>query len=235
MSSPHLPADSMPTAGTNGLASTADAIELVLCAEASDLIDSGEWLSVAATSAAAPAAAVAECAAAGPAACLGVPATHTWPVRLPQMNGSTYLHVSQTHEVSGPCELSVRSGGWARTACLILPTGGSAQQGQHGAHAHAGRQPRSAAPSQAARRSAGAQPGVTGAASSAAGSSALAGGHGAPLAGSAIAIWPQTQAHGPFPRYRLRRLPAGLSCCCAAAAAARAAGAAAAAGRRTRG
>lgn len=79
MSSPHLPADSMPAAGTNGLASTADAIELVLCAEASDLTDAGEWLSVAATSAAALTAAAVGCAAAEPSACFGVPATHTWP------------------------------------------------------------------------------------------------------------------------------------------------------------
>ena len=79
MSSPHLPADSMPAAGTNGLASTADAIELVLCAEASDLIDSGEWLSVAAPSAAALAVAAAGYGAAEPTACFGVPATYTWP------------------------------------------------------------------------------------------------------------------------------------------------------------
>ena len=87
MSSPHLPADSIPAAGTNGLASTADAIELVLCAEASDLTDAGEWLSVAVTSAAAPAAAAAGCAAAEPTACLGLPTTQLCPLGPPRLNG----------------------------------------------------------------------------------------------------------------------------------------------------
>ena len=184
---PHLPADSVPAAGTKGLASTADAIELMLCAEPSDLADSGEaeWLPVAAASAAAPAAA-----AAGSAAWFGVPAMHTpvthsiLMVRLHMPTGK--LTTRCTHGLKASRDRSGRQEG--QHCWPLLRTRGAACFGRHAAQADAQQQPCSAAPSQTARRSAGARPGVTGAASSDVGMAALVGGLGPLLASSAIAI-----------------------------------------------
>lgn len=85
------------------------------------------------------------------------------------------------------------------------------QRSQHAARADAEQQPCSVAPLPA-RRSAGARPGVVGAASSATGSTALAGGHGALLASCPIAIWPQAHAHWPVALCLVRVRAAAAVC-----------------------